>query len=585
MTTIEREVELLRFLIEIDPKLEQLHNTEKAIKLAARLTRDFFDADAACVAVLVPGGRDAEIHFRLAEDVTWSDVPFAAFLRGERPELPDDAVLAPLERRERVWGAIGIRVLRHPLDRKEAIRFLNRIAATISKCVARLDRLRILEVRARIDRKIIEQLRPKDLFYQILHGLKSLTRYDHSAALLIHDEGPGALELVAEQIAWRKGKSERIGLVLPIGRKVQGLLETNEAYGFDRVGDGWQEWSGRDATELAAVLDYHAYDAKHGDPAWRERSMLCAPLAARDHFLGVLKIAACHHGTLGGYEADLVRRFLPHAAVAIRNLRRAESLELGILEAEKKSAMADLARGVSHDVNNAFGSVIPLVQQMLEEIREGRADLEVMRRDLEQIDASLQVCRRIFGGMLTFVKDSARRVGGGDVRRAIKSTISVLEGDLRRHGIRMEQDLPPDLPLVRGSQNHLEQLMLNLATNARDAMPKGGVLAIRARPTDGEIIITIGDTGTGISPENLRRIYEPFFTTKRSGTGLGLSICQSIVWDMQGTMSIESELGKGTTVTVHLPLANPVRAVPVASPPTPIGASASASDDPPVEDP
>jgi signal transduction histidine kinase len=222
---------------------------------------------------------------------------------------------------------------------------------------------------------------------------------------------------------------------------------------------------------------------------------------------------------------------------------------------------------------------------MLEEIREGRTDLDVMRRDLEQIDASLQVCRRIFGGMLTFVKDSARRVGGGDIRRAIKSTISVLEGDFRRHGIRVEQELPPDLPLVRGSQNHLEQLMLNLATNARDAMPKGGVLTIRARPTDGEIIIIIGDTGTGISPENLRRIYEPFFTTKRSGTGLGLSICQSIVWDMQGTMSIESEVGKGTKVTVHLPLANPARPAPVASGATPIGASAPATDDTPAEDP
>ena len=100
------------------------------------------------------------------------------------------------------------------------------------------------------------------------------------------------------------------------------------------------------------------------------------------------------------YEVELVSQFLPQTAVALRNARRAESLEQRVLIAERKHAMADLARGVSHDVNNALGAVLPLVQQLREEIDQGTLDPAVAAVDLAQFERSIQVCRRIFGGML-----------------------------------------------------------------------------------------------------------------------------------------------------------------------------------------
>jgi hypothetical protein len=132
----------------------------------------------------------------------------------------------------------------------------------------------------------MEQIRPKDLFYQILDGIRSLTLYDHSSALLIREEGEASLHLVAEQIAWTKAKSERIGLRIPITDEDAALLQSEQVYGFDRQGDNWREWTDRPAGSLAALLDYNRAEQE----SLREASMLCAPLATRDGLVGILKI-------------------------------------------------------------------------------------------------------------------------------------------------------------------------------------------------------------------------------------------------------------------------------------------------------
>jgi two-component system NtrC family sensor kinase len=239
----------------------------------------------------------------------------------------------------------------------------------------------------------------------------------------------------------------------------------------------------------------------------------------------------------------------------MQNLERTESLEIGMLEAEKKHAMADLARGVAHDVNNALGAVLPLVQQVIVEVRDEEIDRDELLTDLETIEHSIRATRRIFGRMLTFARHSKSSVGEGDVLQAIESTLAILEDGMRRHSVQVHRHLAPDLPMVRGAQADLDQLILNLATNARDAMPKGGDLHIRATAGDGGVEVLIRDTGVGIPPQNQARILEPFFTTKRDGNGLGLSICRSIVWNVHGKMSFESEVNRGTAVRLQLPLA------------------------------
>jgi signal transduction histidine kinase len=223
--------------------------------------------------------------------------------------------------------------------------------------------------------------------------------------------------------------------------------------------------------------------------------------------------------------------------------------------AERKHAMADLARTVSHDLNNALGAMLPLVQQIQADVRAGELDAGVLNEDLEQVQKSLQVCRRIFGGMLTFSRNAARRSGSGHVRRAIDTASAILKYGMTRSAIELQVDVPDEVPEVACSQSDLEQVFLNLLTNAREATPHNGRISITARPVERVVEISIADTGCGIPAEHLPRVLEPFFTTKPHGNGLGLSICRSVLWEVEGTITIESEPGTGTDVRVVVPVA------------------------------
>jgi signal transduction histidine kinase len=155
--------------------------------------------------------------------------------------------------------------------------------------------------------------------------------------------------------------------------------------------------------------------------------------------------------------------------------------------------------------------------------------------------------------MLSFSRGAARRTGHAQVRRAIETASAILKYGLGRSGIELSIDVPEDLPSVACSQSDLEQVFLNLLTNAREAMPRGGRIAIEARSVDHHVEIAVSDSGCGIPKEHLPRVTEPFFTTKAHGNGLGLSICRSILWEVDGTIAIRSEQDKGTCVDIALP--------------------------------
>ena len=165
----------------------------------------------------------------------------------------------------------------------------------------------------------------------------------------------------------------------------------------------------------------------------------------------------------------------------------------------------------------------------------------VHAQDLAQLERSLQVCRRIFGGMLAFARGSSRRVRYGQVRPAVETALAILRDSLERRGIQLSIEIPPDTAAVACGQGDLEQVFLNLLTNAREAMPAGGRLVVRAHADTEIVTISVADTGCGIPPEHLQRVQEPFFTTKPHGNGLGLSICRSILWETGGKLTIDSD--------------------------------------------
>jgi signal transduction histidine kinase len=546
------DIAFLAFLDQLKNDLRAVREDQNALRFSLRRACEHFKVGDGCIAVATPDGSNAGLISVIPRDGKWDLECLAEFIQKRRPRIPADVIMAPLFRRGRLWAALALRG-QQPFEIPSSFLALRQVAKVVSESIELIDWQRDIDVRSQIDRKMLEQLRPKDLFYQILHGLRSLTQYDHSSALLIFNQRDNTLELVAEQIAWFKRKSQRIGLKLQLNNDISALVRGNIVYGYNRRDGGWEEWSGRDSIGLAKLLDYNeGVETSTADR--REQCMLCAPLSTREGVLGVLKISACHPGSFNNYEADLVQRFTPLAAVAIQNSQRAFTLEAKMLEAEKKHAVANLLRGVSHDVNNALGCVLPLVQQILVDIQSKSLQEDTLSQDLQQIEQSIQTCRRIFGGMLALARDANQGIAQANLRRAVDTTLAVLRDGLERQRIQLDLQVGDVVPNIQTGQGDLEQLLLNLTTNARDAMPSGGVLSIKTEIVEDHVAILIRDSGFGIPSDVMSRIQEPFFTTKENGNGLGLSICRSIIWNAGGRMEMTSQPGSGTVVRVLLPV-------------------------------
>ena len=546
----EFQPRLMRLKMDLHARLRDVRDARKAFIQVLRASREVFGAREAAIATLNTKRTGAELIYTIPQTARWDDELLTGYINGSRPHIPQDTLLAPIQWRRRNWAVLALRcpgAAFTPEHRKA----LFWITEDLTDILESIDRKRTRKVRISIERKIADHEDPKDLMYDILHGLRSLTGYDHSASLFISPDGSAPLELVAEQIAWTKARSRRIGLRLDLDEETSRQLRAGAVSIHERQGIGWQ-YPWRDP--ISPLQRLLALDPSQSQVVPPEVSMLHTPISTPDGTLGVLKLSAQRRGVLGDYEAELVEEFMPLASLAIQFSVRTENLRKQMLRSERKHMLADLARGIAHDVNNALGAILPLVQQLRDDARSERLSAATLSEDLEYIEGSIRTCRRIFGGILSIARGSSHVVGHGNLRRAIEDALSVLADSMKKRAIDVILTFPDELPTLRGGQGDLTQLFLNICTNARDAMPEGGELKINVVAEDGAVRVTIQDTGCGI-PRTVRdRIMEPFVTTKTDGSGLGLAICRSIVWDIGGEMNIESEEGKGTSVILRLPV-------------------------------
>ncbi|MCB1019560.1 MAG: histidine kinase, partial [Acidobacteria bacterium] len=179
---------------------------------------------------------------------------------------------------------------------------------------------------------------------------------------------------------------------------------------------------------------------------------------------------------------------------------------------------------------------------------------------LEKITTQTFRASEIVNSLLSFSRTAAAELAPVHIDKTLSETLSLVEPQLRKAHVTVETDLDPDLPEVRGVSGKLQQVFLNLILNARDAMPEGGRLAIRAHRAEnaeGEEIVRIevADDGVGIPRDKLARIFDPFFTTKapKRGTGLGLSVSYGIIKEHAGSLTADSTPGHGATFTIELP--------------------------------
>jgi signal transduction histidine kinase len=209
-----------------------------------------------------------------------------------------------------------------------------------------------------------------------------------------------------------------------------------------------------------------------------------------------------------------------------------------------------LAGGLAHDINNQLTAV-------LAGIAEGRAALapaDLAAGPLEQAERACWRSVEAIRGLLDLGRRGAPSFRAVEINEVVRETASLVERVLDR-SVRLNLQLAPELPIISADPIQIEQVLLNLTLNARDAMPGGGILRIETRARNGGgIEIAVSDTGSGISPEIRGRIFEPFFTTKLTGqgTGLGLAMVASIVRSHGGSVEVDSEPGRGTVFRMNL---------------------------------
>jgi two-component system NtrC family sensor kinase len=247
----------------------------------------------------------------------------------------------------------------------------------------------------------------------------------------------------------------------------------------------------------------------------------------------------------------------------LREMRKAEQEDADpsrLLQQDKMMSLGRLAASVVHEINNPLAGILNYLRLMLKILSRGavnEAEMEKFRNYLTVVERETDRCSRIVSSLLAFSRRSKMEYAEMSVNELLERSTMLSQHKMALQNIQVKIGLDPNLPLIVGDFNQLQQCIINLIFNAIDAMPQGGTLTVSSavRSDEGVVLIGVTDTGCGIPEEDLPNIFEPFFTTKTEGKGLGLglSTVYGIVDGHKGTIRVESEVGKGTTFTIELP--------------------------------
>ncbi|MGI8960698.1 MAG: ATP-binding protein [Bryobacteraceae bacterium] len=343
-----------------------------------------------------------------------------------------------------------------------------------------------------------------------------------------------------------------------------------------------EEAVGRRLSELFAAELCEKFDEVHGHDGIHNAYKMTLGRRTTDEVADLTEASeiGAHASPRNGYGGLEIAKAVPQARESIVNLAiapwiskelkqigrliifddvtdRAE-LERRLVQADKLSSIGLLAAGVAHEVNTPL-AVISTYAQMLTKQVSGD---EQKSKLLEKIAKQTFRASEIVNSLLNFSRTSPTDFIEVDLNRIIRETATLIEHQFQKAGVAARLNLGDDLPVVRGNSGKLQQVFLNLFINARDAMQAGGALTVRTWAENGFAHVEVADTGQGIPPEHLARVYDPFFTTKNSkkGTGLGLSITYGIVQEHSGIIEVDSTVGRGTRFRLEFP-GTPTRSI------------------------
>ena len=231
----------------------------------------------------------------------------------------------------------------------------------------------------------------------------------------------------------------------------------------------------------------------------------------------------------------------------IHDVTEIRRMEEQLSNSEKLASVGRLAAGIAHEIGNPLTSIFSFVQ-ILQEIEEDEFKKDSLKTICFHVNRISETLKQLSG----FSKMPVGEPKECQINDIIETSINLIQYDKRAKDVVITRDLAPELPFVMVDGNQLSQVFVNLILNAIDAMPEGGRLTVSSALRGDEIRIKFRDSGIGIPAEELSRIFDPFYTTKEKGTGLGLSVSYTMIRKMNGTITVESEVGQGTTFTIRL---------------------------------
>jgi signal transduction histidine kinase len=319
--------------------------------------------------------------------------------------------------------------------------------------------------------------------------------------------------------------------------------------------------------ETSLVLDhrsgvYDYLDVSEKELLARSRLDLCVPMIHLNRLIGLLLLGGDRKGwNASAIDIEMLDLLASQASLAFENaaLYRAQSERLDQLHrAERLAAVGQLAAGLAHEIRNPLTAIRSTMQYLLQGLSPGEARYELIQELLSEVDR----INSTVGGLLSLSRSGEVRLAEIDLLAPLSASVHLVQARADEQKVVLETSFGREPLSVLGDTGQLKQVFLNLLLNALQSMPEGGRIIITAgpwgTPSGGGAVgwgqVRLTDTGPGIPADELRRAFDPFFTTKRDGTGLGLAICHGIVEQHQGEIRLESEIGRGTTALVRLPL-------------------------------